>query len=144
MEVPAFTGTVVARTVAARAFGTGALSRQDLVYLGGPQTGPGYDYHQFIGPAGTSQRFEWQHDASLIPIPLGSVGSMRALTKVALYETTVLIDPVTGPSTAYASLGAGAEFFAGLLRIDIARGLRAPYGRWMFGIDAGRAYWSIL
>ena len=40
---------------------------QDLVYFGGPVTGPGYDYHEFAGNAGVSQRVEWRHPAWSIP-----------------------------------------------------------------------------
>ena len=34
-------------------------------------TGPGYDYHQFVGRAAVSQRLEWQHAVSLAPLPIG-------------------------------------------------------------------------
>ena len=53
---------------------TGALPAQEYVYLGGPVSGPGYDYHAFSGQLAGSARVEWR-----LPIPAPSilVGTIR-------------------------------------------------------------------
>ena len=43
---------------------------------------------------------------------------------------------------AYPSLGLGLLTFFDLVRFDVARGLRG--GRWTFGVDVSRDFWSIL
>jgi hypothetical protein len=42
----------------------------------------------------------------------------------------------------YPSVGVGASFFFDLLRVDVARGLRA--GGWTFSVDLAHDLWSIL
>ncbi len=42
----------------------------------------------------------------------------------------------------YPSVGVGVLSLFDLLRIDLARGLRD--GRWTFGLDVSRDFWSIL
>jgi hypothetical protein len=45
-------------------------------------------------------------------------------------------------SGGYPYAGVGALLFFDLLRVDVARGLRD--GRWRFGVDVVRDFWSIL
>jgi hypothetical protein len=42
----------------------------------------------------------------------------------------------------YAAVGVGLEPLMGLVRIDVARGLRD--GRWTFSFDVSRAFWALL
>ena len=55
LERPFGTSRFVFRTIAAGAFSGDTLPAQHLVYLGGPTSGPGYDFHEFVGRGGLSQ-----------------------------------------------------------------------------------------
>jgi len=119
---------------------------QHLVYLGGPVTGPGYDFHQFVGRAGLSQRIEYRFLAPFFAIPLGRFGTAPGTITLAPFANLVWIDRSAPFKPArqgwYPSIGLGALTIFDVLRFDVGRGLRD--GRWTFGVDIGRDFWSVL
>jgi len=146
---------LVARSLLAVASGDANLPPQHLVYLGGPTTGPGYQFHEFVGRGGISQRLEFRTPIPFPAISLGRYGRTPALITVAPYVHVLRSE---GPETRrfkpidrefgysvngwYPSVGIGALSVFDLLRVDVARGLRD--GRWMFSLDVGRDFWQIL
>ena len=153
MERPFGRQRVVVQTLVARVGGRNAPPVQDLIYFGGPVTGPGYEFHQFAARTGISQRFEIQTPAPFFSVPLGRYGKTPASVTVAPFVNAIWID------RAYASRGIGGQFAderrgwhpsAGvgvlslfdLMRLDVARGLRD--GRWTFSVDVTRDLWRIL
>lgn len=124
-----------------------ATPPQELLYFGGPTTGPGYQYHLFSGSAGASQRVEWRMPVQFPAISLGRYGRTPGTATLAPFMHTVY---VKGSETGqrmqrmgwYPSAGAGVLLFFDLIRIDVARGLRK--GRWSFSIDIERQFWGIL
>ncbi|AHG91403.1 hypothetical protein J421_3866 [Gemmatirosa kalamazoonensis] len=119
---------------------------QDLVYLGGPVTGPGYAFHEFAGGVAASQRVEWRSPVPFPSLSLGTYGRAPASATLAPYVHTVY---VARPASFqprrvgwYPSLGIGAYAFFDLVRFDVARGLRDK--RWTFSVDVARDFWRIL
>ena len=116
---------------------------QELVYLGGPVTGPGYDYHQFAGRVGVSARVEWRTRVPFVGLSLGPYGKAPASATLAPFATVIYSAdaPSFAPDRAgwYPAVGVGALFFFDLVRIDVARGLRR--GRWTFSLDVTRELW---
>jgi hypothetical protein len=145
IERPFGADRLVLATNAASVLGSGAPA-QDLVYFGGPVTGPGYGYHEFSGATGLSQRVEWRHPAWSFPVPLGRFGSLRMPVTLAPFVQGIW----TGGSGASRLASSGWHESAGLgvltlfdaLRFDLARGLRN--GRWSFAVDFSRDFWRIL
>ena len=119
---------------------------QDLVYLGGPTTGPGYDFHQFVGRVGATQRLEWRTPVPFPAISLGRYGRAPASATLAPFAHVVYIRPRATldsvPRGWFPSVGVGAFVFFDLVRLDVARGLRD--GRWTFSADVTRDFWRIL
>ncbi len=135
----------VLATNAAAVLGANAPA-QDLVFFGGPVTGPGYDYHEFGGTAGISQRIEWRHPAWAIPFPLGRFGSFRMPVTLAPFVQGIWLDG-NAPNHVnmtgwHESAGVGVLTFFDAIRFDIARGLRG--GRWTFAVDFAREFWRVL
>jgi hypothetical protein len=134
------------RTIAAGVISPDPVPAQHLVFLGGPSSGPGYDFHEFAGKAGVSQRLEWRFLAPFVPLPLGRYGRAPATITLAPFATAVWIDRSAAfkqPRQGwYPSVGLGALTVFDILRLDVARGLRN--GRWTFSVDVGRDFWSVL
>ena len=147
LQKPIGSNRLLLHTVAAGLFGgNDTVPAQHLVYFGGPTTAPGYDFHEFVGRGGLSQRLEYRFLAPFLPIPLGRFGRAPGTITLAPFANVVWIDR-SAPFKAsrrgwYPSLGVGALSVFDLLRFDVARGLRD--GRWTFGVDVGRAFWSVL
>ena len=155
-----FTGRIALDAQLERAFGNDRLALstdaastlgagvpvQNLVYFGGPVTGPGYGYHEFAGATGLSQRVEWRHPAWNIPLRLGRFGSMHMPVTLAPFVQGVWLDNVrpTTPGSAgwHESVGLGVLSLFDALRFDVARGTRN--GRWAFAVDFTREFWRIL
>src|SRR2546423_11054090 len=74
LEKPFGSSRLVSHTVAAGVFSGDTIPAQHLVYLGGPSSGPGYDFHEFVGRGGISQRIEYRFLAPFVPVPLGRFG----------------------------------------------------------------------
>ena len=146
LERPFGTSRLVLHTLAAAVFSGDTLPAQHLVYLGGPTSGPGYQFHEFIGRGGISQRIEWRFLAPFVPIPLGRYGRSPGTITLAPFATAVWVDRSApfGPARQgwYPAIGLGALTVFEVLRLDVARGLRD--GRWTFSVDVGRDFWSVL
>ena len=137
--------TLVSHTTVAASSGNGAQLPQQLVYLGGPVSGPGYEYHAFVGRAGFTQRVEGRFSVPFVPIPLGRFGTVPGQATLApfVHAAGIARPPVGGmPDGVYPAVGVGLLLIHDLLRLDVARGLRD--GRWTFGIDFARAFWGVL
>ena len=131
-----------------------APQRAELVYLGGPVSAPGYDFHSLVSNAGATAHLEWQLPAPFIPFSLGRFGHVPARAAIAPYAHFALLGEqpdicasITArcPSSPqlYPAFGAAYLFPFNILRIDVARGV-ARGGRWTFGIDVSREFWSIF
>jgi hypothetical protein len=146
LERPFGTSRLLFHTIAAGVFSGDAVPAQHLVYLGGPTSGPGYEFHEFVGRGGVSQRIEWRFLAPFVPIPLGRYGRVPGTVTLAPFATAVWIDRPAPFKPArqgwYPAVGLGALTVFDVLRLDVARGLRD--GRWTFSVDVGRDFWSVL
>ena len=146
LEKPVGSNRFVWHTVAAGIFSGDSLPPQHLIYLGGPTTDPGYEFHEFVGRAGVSQRVEYRFLAPFVPIPLGRFGRAPGAITLAPFATAVWIDGSASFKPArqgwYPAVGMGALTVFDVLRLDVARGLRN--GRWTFSVDVGRDFWSVL
>jgi hypothetical protein len=131
----------------AAAVGGGAgAAPQHHVFLGGPVSGPGYDYHELAGRRGGAARLEWQSVTPFPSLSLGRFGRTPGTAILAPYAHVALIGAPPAfrapRSGAYPAVGVALMPFFELLRIDVARGLRD--GRWTFGIDVTRDFWPVL
>ena len=146
LQKPFGSSRLLFHTIAAGVFTGDTLPAQHLVYLGGPTSGPGYEFHEFVGRAGVSQRVEYRFLAPFFGIPLGRFGRAPATITLAPFATAVWIDRSADFKPFrqgwYPSLGLGALTVFDVLRLDVARGLRN--GRWTFSVDIGRDFWSVL
>ena len=146
LQKPFGSNRLVWHTIAAAMFSGETLPAQHLVYLGGPTSGPGYDFHEFVGRGGVSQRFEYRFLAPFVCIPLGRFGSAPGTITLAPFASAVWVDRSAPFKPArqgwYPALGLGALTVFDVLRFDVARGLR--HGRWTFSVDIGRDFWSVL
>ena len=111
---------------------------QHLIYLGGPVSAPGYDFHSLVGDVGMSQRIEWQAKVPFIGIPLGGWGRAPATVTLAPYVNEAWVNQIGSKP----SVGLGVLTLFDLLRFDVARGLND--GRWSFGFDVSRTFWGVL
>ena len=125
--------------------GPGAAS-QHHVLLGGPVSGPGYDYHELAGRRGGFARVEWRSVTPFPSVSLGRFGRTPATAVLAPYAHVAFVGAPPAfrapRSGAYPAVGVALMPFFELLRIDVARGLRD--GRWTFGIDVTRDFWPVL
>ncbi|MFN2397506.1 MAG: hypothetical protein ABR543_02505 [Gemmatimonadaceae bacterium] len=125
----------------------GGVPPQDLVFLGGPTSAPGYRFHEFAASIGASQHLELQTPVSFLSIPLGRYGRAPGTATLAPFAHIVYVSKVSPLSRAqgagwYPSAGVGMQFFFDLIRMDVARGLRD--GRWTFSLDVARDFWRAL
>ncbi|MDP1891823.1 MAG: hypothetical protein Q8K55_13100 [Gemmatimonadaceae bacterium] len=140
---PVATGTLVTRTLAAGLSGGYAPPPQRLVRLGGPVTGPGFDYHQFVGRAALSQRLEWQRTIPFVPMRLGRFGRVPSTLTLAPFAMGLWVDGQGAPAHGWhGAVGLGVLAFFDQLRVDVARGGRG--GRWTFSVDLAQALWPIM
>jgi hypothetical protein len=146
IQRPIGSSRLVFHTIAAGVLTGDTPPAQRLVYLGGPSTGPGYEFHEFVGRGGMSQRIEWRFLAPFVPIPLGRYGRAPGTITLAPFATAVWINrsaPFKAPRQGwYPAIGLGALTVFDVLRLDVARGIRN--GRWTFSVDVGRDFWSVL
>jgi hypothetical protein len=111
---------------------------QSLIYLGGPVSAPGYDFHSLAGARAVAAHAEWRVRVPFVPVPLGSWGRAPATATLAPFVHGAWVD---GRGW-YPSVGVGALTVFDLLRFDVARGTRD--GRWSFYFDVSRDFWGIL
>jgi hypothetical protein len=140
---------LVLETVAAGA--AGRVPVQELAFLGGPVTAPGYEFHALAGRAGVGQRAEWQFAVPFPSLSLGRYGRSPGTATLAPYAhlaavwrpDTARAGLAPARAGAYPALGVGALSFFDLVRVDVARGLGRG-GRWLFTVDVARDFWRIL
>ena len=146
LQKPFGSSRLVWHTIAAGIFSGDTLPAQHFVYLGGPTSGPGYEFHEFVGRGGVSQRLEYRFLAPFFSLPLGRFGSAPRTITLAPFASAVWVDrsPAFQPARQgwYPAVGLGALTVFDVLRFDVARGLRQ--GRWTFSVDIGRDFWSVL
>jgi hypothetical protein len=156
LERPVAKGRLVSRTLAAWIAGDDEVPAQNLIFLGGPTTGPGYGFHQFSARSGLSQRIEVQVPVPFKSFGLGRYGRTPASITIAPYANAVWVDGVRESRVPRSSLallrgdrsgwhpsfGIGVLSVFELLRLDVARGTRD--GRWSFSVDVSREFWPIL
>jgi len=139
-------GSLVVEGMLAGLAGPSRAPSQELVYLGGPVSGPGYGYHQFSGRVGASARVEWRSSVPFFGLSLGPYGKAPARATLAPFATVIYSgnEASFSPDRAgwYPAVGLGAMLFFDVLRVDVARGLR--HGRWTFSLDVTRDLWPIL
>jgi hypothetical protein len=139
---------VTSATVAGVSGSVGRTPPQELVFLGGPISAPGYDYHSLVSTVGATGHVELRMPAPFPAFSLGRYGRVPGRGSFAPYFHIAGINDGFGAccgnaAGAYPSVGAAYITPFDLLRIDVARGL-ATGGRWMFNIDVSREFWSIL
>lgn len=136
----------------------GGVAPQLLLFAGGPTSAPGYDFHAFRSTTLFATHAEWRMPVPFPGIPLGRWGRIPGEARLApslhlLYTGSGAPGTLRGApggspvgsgyrSGWYPAVGLGALSFFDLLRVDVARGLRD--GRWTFGVDISRDFWSIL
>jgi len=136
---------------------------QELVYVGGPVSAPGYPFHSIVTDAVATEHIEWRAPVPFIPFSLGRFGRVPSQGTLALYGHAVFANqftqgivippgggvipnpgrPTGSPDSFYPSVGAAYILPFDIVRIDVARGL-AHGGRWTFNIDVSREFWPIL
>lgn len=147
VERPFGARLVLLRSTAAAVSATSdGIPPQELVLLGGPISGPGYEYHQFAGSAGVTQRVELRTPVPFVPITLGRFGRIPGTATLAPYAHVLYVHRGSGvpagPDGFRPALGVGLLTLFDVVRFDVAHGLRG--GRWTFSVDVGRDFWSIL
>jgi len=146
LQKPFGSSRLLFHTIAAGVLGHDSVPAQHLVFLGGPTSGPGYDFHEFVGRAGVSQRVEWRFLAPFFPISLARYGHAPGTITLAPFATTVWVNQSASFKAPrqgwYPALGLGALTVFDVIRLDVARGLRG--GKWTFSVDVGRDFWSVL
>ncbi|MCC6931378.1 MAG: hypothetical protein IT359_20490 [Gemmatimonadaceae bacterium] len=136
----------------------GGVAPQLLLFAGGPQSGPGYAFHQFRSRALATQHVEWRTPIPFVSLSLGRWGRVPSQARLAPFVHNVvsvegnggtwylpagaLTQPPANGAGSFPSVGVGLLTFFDLVRVDVARGLRR--GRWTLGVDVSRDFWSIL
>ena len=159
IERPLGGSRIASRTIAATIWSADRLLGQELVFLGGPVSIPGYTARSLVGRSAVAQRVELQLPVPFPSFRLGTFGRSAARAMLAPHATiawlrglgtaptwpeTGILDPVTrSPGGTHRSLGASLLFGFDLLRVDVSRGVDAG-GRWTFSLDVNRAFWGVL
>jgi len=127
--------------------GSSPLPAQEYVYAGGDVSGPGYAYHAFAGRLTGAARLEWQFPVPVPAIPLGRYGTTPAHIILAPFISADYVDRAAVfrplPAGWYPAVGLGGIMLFDLVRIDVARGLRAN-GQWTVWADLIPALWGVL
>jgi hypothetical protein len=143
----------VLRAIGGTAWANGAaLPPQEHLFAGGPVTAPGYAFHAFTSARLLSIQSEWHLPVPFPSISLGRWGRIPGQASIVPFGSVVYTarpsDFRNVASGWYPSLGVAFTGLFDLLRIDVARGLRAsnalPGGRWRFNVDVSREFWRIL
>lgn len=137
---------LVAAGAIANGFNGDVVPPQGLVHLGGPVSGPGYDYHSFRAARGIMLHAEYGMRIPFPSIPLARYGRSPANARLFPFAHLIGVDRAHFISRHgngwYPSLGLALEPFFDLLRIEAARGLRD--GRWTFSLDLSEGFRSIF
>ena len=152
---------VAARTFAGAMTGS-PLIAQELLFLGGPVSAPGYEYNGLVGDAAVTQEVALHVPVPFPSISLGRFGRAPARATLVPHLGAAWLHPVAASKAVlsggvpfsppdplrprasgfYPSVGLGLNAAFDVFRIDVSRGLRD--GRWAFSFDVNRAFWSIL
>jgi hypothetical protein len=130
---------LVSRTLLAGAFSSASIPAQEMVFLGGPVSAPGYRFHSLVDDVGGAQRLELQFPVPFPALSLGRFGRSSASATLAPFVSAGGLRR----SGFYPAIGVGALVLFDLIRLDVARGLRDP-GATTWSIDVTRAFWSLL
>ncbi|MFL5561898.1 MAG: hypothetical protein ACJ79K_10520 [Gemmatimonadaceae bacterium] len=145
-ERPLGPTTLALRTTIAHADAARGIPAQELVWLGGPTSGPGYDYHSFAAATGATGHLELRARVPFPSFPLGRFGRTPGEATIAPFVHAIWADGVrvspNGSGGVFPAAGLGLASPFELLRLDVARGFRD--GRWTFSIDIDRQFWSVL
>src|SRR2546426_6360813 len=68
LQKPFGSSPLLLHTLAAGIISNDTLPAQHLTYLGGPSTAAGYEFHEFVGRGGVSQRIEYRFSHPFVPI----------------------------------------------------------------------------
>jgi hypothetical protein len=154
--------TVRLRTLAAAVISGENVLAQELVFLGGPVTAPGYAFHGLVGNRAVSQTLALEVPIPFPAISLGRFGRSPSSAKVSPHATGVWVHtvgagtpilrsglPAAGadpfrpvPAGFHPSFGVSVIAVFDLLRFDVSRAPRP--GRWAFSVDISQAFWSIM
>jgi len=137
VERPEGADRLVTRTTLAGVT-AGPVPVQDDVFLGGPITGPGYAFHEFVGRAGATEHVEWQFPIPGPGITFGRYGTTPRTITLAPFAHVLY----TSNGGWYPSAGLGVLALFNLVRFDVAHGLRR--GAWTFAFDLDRSLWPVL
>lgn len=158
-----FGGAAVrSRTLAAAVISGENVLAQELVFLGGPVSTPGYAFHSLAGNRAVSQTLELELPIPFPAMSLGRFGRSPGSARLAPHATGAWVhavgtatpilrasqpaggaDPLRPVSTGfYPSFGVSLIAAFDLLRFDVSRGLRP--GSWIFSVDVSQAFWSIM
>jgi hypothetical protein len=149
------------RTLAAAVISGDNVLAQELVFLGGPVSAPGYAFHELVGNRAASQTLELELPVPFPAISLGRFGrapgsatlaphvtgawvhAVGSATPILRANLPTMSDPLRPVTTGfYPAFGVSLIAAFDLLRFDLSRGLRP--GRWIFSVDVSRTFWSIL
>ena len=130
----------------AGATGNDPLPAQALVYLGGPVSGPGYNYHAFRARRAVGLHAEYGVSIPFPAVPLGRYGRSPSSARLLPFAHMVAIGAAAPESQHaagwYPALGVAFEFFFDLLRVETARGLHD--GRWTFSFDLSEGFRAVF
>ena len=166
LERPLGRARLVSHTTAGGLFTSGVDPVQELLFLGGTATAPGYDYHSLVGRAAIGERIEWQTPIPFPSFSLGRFGRVPASATLAPFVHAAALQrsactPTAGSSRVptpvrdrtcagddarngtYPTLGVGVLSPFNVVRADVARGVGRG-GRWTFSVDVSREFWSIF
>ena len=138
--------------------GNTVLPRVEAVYLGGPVSAPGFDYHSIVGTSGFTGHVELRMPAPFPGFSLGRFGRVpnrgtfapyvhgAAIGSPAFRCPSVVIPsarPCAGADRWFPAIGAAYLTPFDVVRFDVAKGFGTT-GRWFFAVDVAREFWSIL
>jgi hypothetical protein len=147
IERPVGESRLVLQTHAGAVGGSGPVPPQEWLWLGGPVSAPGYAFHELGALAAVSQRVEWRTPVPFPALPLGRFGRVPGEAAFApfaqgTFARRALGEDAAHPTGVYPSVGVALMPFFGLVRLQVARGLRG--GRWTFDVDLSREFWGVL
>jgi hypothetical protein len=147
IERPLGASRLVLQTHAGVVGGGGGIPPQEWLWFGGPVSAPGYAYHELGALGAVSQRVEWRAPVPFPAVPLGRFGRVPGEATLAPFAQGTFVrraldEDVAHPTGVYPSVGVALIPFFGLVRVQVARGLRN--GRWSFDVDLSREFWGIL
>ena len=164
----------VSRTSGAALWSSAFDPEQELVYLGGPISAPGYEYHSIVARAAIGEHLEWRFPMPFPTFSLGRFGRVPSNATFAPFvhgvltsspDCDVLVPSPAGAGVRVAQSGpaigprsCAPNAVPAAAYPSIGAGFLTPFdliridvarglrrgGRWTFSIDVSREFWSIL